>query len=110
MGLDFGPIKEACSEPLQEALQKTCADSGEEVKTGLDKLASLTKRSEDVSNSLDILLKSGLITHLLEFFDHDRVQKYEGETSMRLGFDTIKLPVWEAVQLAACGALGKHKI
>ncbi len=95
---------------LQAALAKLADDEPNNIRAGLEELTSLTKRSDDVSDCLDILLGAGLLQRLLELLSPDVLHKYGSEeaASVRgLAVVPVMVSLGEAVQLAACTALGE---
>lgn len=105
--MDLAPLTGTASEKLLAALNKLSSTEGTDIKGGLDELAQLVKRSDDVSDCMDVLLKAGLVAHILNFLAPDCLNKYAGEASVR-GFapEAIVLPMGEAIQLSACACLG----
>lgn len=105
--MDLAPLEGRASEKLLATLNKLNAQEGTVIKEGLDELTFSTKRSDDVSDCMDVLLKQGLLSHITSFLEPGVIQKYEGEATVR-GFaaQPITIGLGEAVQLAACAALG----
>lgn len=100
---------EEVSPRLKAALLKLNDDDPGALRLGLEELTSLTKRSDDVSDCLDVLLSHGLLTRILNLLHPDVLHNYgAGEVGVRgLAVMPVMVSLGEAVQLAACTALGE---
>jgi hypothetical protein len=107
--LDLSPLREVATERLHNALAKINGTDGVELKQGLDELTALTKRSDDTSDALDVVLQTGLLRRLLAFLQPDFLTQFPGQQVPVKGVsaEPLLLPLGEAVQIATLAALSE---
>ncbi|KAJ9529228.1 hypothetical protein QJQ45_007907 [Haematococcus lacustris] len=92
---------------LIAALSKLDSDNGLENKKGLDELTALTKRSDDCTEVLDLMLQMGLVQKLLSFLSGKSVPDSQLVPVKGLAAEALLLPLGQALQVAALAALGE---
>lgn len=154
LSVDTEPLVGLASDKLLTCVQKINDTAAETIQKGLEELTSLTKRSDDVSDCLDVLLSGktwqasqwecsepsnavaclhsrqahlqtallslifavcplpqragGLLPKVLSFLRPEILTEFEGEVSVRgIAVVPVTVPLGEAIQLAACTALGE---
>ncbi len=104
--LNLTPLDGVANPKLLGALQKLAGDEPDAMRHGLDELMSLTKRSDYVVECLDLLLKDVMLLERLLACLAPGLE-VPGEVAVRgVGLEACSVPMGEAIQLAACSALG----
>lgn len=107
--LQLEGLEPQVSARVYAAVQNIASTEFEDIHRGFEQLASITKRSDDVLEGLEALLRSGLVQTILTFISAEPVRKYPQLVPIAVGYgqDDVMVPAGEALQLAACAALGE---
>jgi hypothetical protein len=106
--MDLSEIEEVASERVLAAVRRIHSDAADDIRLGLEEMVTLTKRTEEVCEVLAELLEAGLLPKLCSFLGPEVLNAYPGEVTVRgLAVMPVSVSNGEAVQLAACSALGK---
>jgi hypothetical protein len=110
VSMDLDALNGLASDRLIQALRKMHArDSPDSLRHGLEELMTLTKRTDDVAEVLAELLEGGLLKLVLSFLSPDLIHAWPGEVTVRgIAVVPVTVPQGEAIQLAACTALGER--